>query len=51
MTALAPEYDLAWLASGDVYNAAEAVGDTELEQLALDIQRFIDSRKFAGVSD
>jgi len=49
MPVLAPEYDLAFLGAGDVYNAAAAVGDVELGELALSIQRFIDSRKFAHV--
>lgn len=44
------EYDLAWLGLGDIYNAAEAVGDTEIQAAVLEAQRIIDSRKYAHVA-
>lgn len=50
MTTLAPEYDLAWLGLGDVYNTAEAVGDAEIQAIVLDAQRIIDSRKYAHIA-
>lgn len=43
--ALPPAYDIMFQRAGDVINAAEAVGDTELAELGRDIHRTIDRRK------
>lgn len=45
MPELAPEYGIAFKALGDVVNAADAVGDTELAEIGKSGQRLIEERK------
>jgi hypothetical protein len=48
---LPAQYDLVWQWAGDIYNAAEQVGDTLLKQTALNIQGHIQFLKGEVSSD